>query len=162
MRPCEDQLTVKTHTCTPMPFTPPPPPLLLPPVCVSGNSSWLRLSAAEGELSQTNLAIQRQLEGAADTWGRQMAELQASCEQRMAGGWTDGGVGGWWGCCCDCTTASSGCAAVIIGCHSQRQRDSDPRSGLVCCADPIMCSLLLKPGFTTATDSTCMKSSKAA
>lgn len=70
--------------------------ILLPPPsvpCLSGNSSWLRLSAAEGELSQTNLAIQRQLEGAADTWGRQMAELQASCEQRMAGGWLDGRAG---------------------------------------------------------------------
>jgi hypothetical protein len=45
----------------------------------------MRLSVAEGELSQSNLAIQRQLDTAAETWGQQMAELQAACEQRMAG-----------------------------------------------------------------------------
>lgn len=53
----------------------------------AGASHWQRLSVAEGELSQTNLAIQRQLEDAAQTWGRQMAELQAACEQRLAGVW---------------------------------------------------------------------------
>lgn len=53
-------------------------------VCAGANH-WLRLSVAEGELSQHNLAVQRQLEEAADTWGRQMADLQAACEQRVAG-----------------------------------------------------------------------------
>jgi hypothetical protein len=51
----------------------------------TGANHWLRLSAAEGELSQSNLAIQRQLETAAGTWGQQMAGLQAACEQRIAG-----------------------------------------------------------------------------
>jgi hypothetical protein len=51
----------------------------------SGTSSWLRLSAAEGELSQHNLAVHRQLEEAAATWGQQMADLQAAYEQRIAG-----------------------------------------------------------------------------
>lgn len=51
----------------------------------AGANHWLRLSVAEGELSQSNLAIQRQLDTAADTWGQQMAELQGACEQRMAG-----------------------------------------------------------------------------
>lgn len=65
-------------------------------VCAGANH-WLRLSVAEGELSQHNLAVQRQLEEAADTWGRQMADLQAACEQRVAGAherWCHVGVSG--------------------------------------------------------------------
>lgn len=53
--------------------------------CHAGATSWQRLSAAEGELAQSNLVLQRQLEEAADAWGRQMADMQAACEHRLAG-----------------------------------------------------------------------------
>lgn len=73
----QETLPSAPHPCLPACLLPAP----------AGASSWQRLSAAEGELSQHNLAVHRQLEEAAEAWGRQMAELQAACEARIAGGW---------------------------------------------------------------------------
>lgn len=56
-------------------------------ICVSTDATVSKaLSEAEGELSQMNLTRQRQIEDAQGLWARQLAEVEAVWEKRVAGG----------------------------------------------------------------------------
>lgn len=54
-------------------------------VVYTGAAVSRALSDAEGQLSQANLMRQRQIEDAQGLWARQMAEVEAAWEKRVAG-----------------------------------------------------------------------------